>query len=57
MVGDSITYGYGSTDPSTKSYPSVFAELIGKKDRVKVLNLGVSGRTMMKNGDYPYWNE
>ena len=22
-----------------------------------ILNLGVGGRTMMKDGDYPYWNE
>ena len=26
-------------------------------DTIEVINLGVSGRTMMKNGDYPYWNE
>ena len=26
-------------------------------DEIEVINLGVSGRTMMKNGDFPYWNE
>ena len=26
-------------------------------EEVEVINLGVGGRTMMKNGDYPYWNE
>merc|ERR1719183_1637137 len=26
-------------------------------NKYEVINLGVSGRTMMKNGDYPYWKE
>ena len=26
-------------------------------DTIEIVNLGVGGRTMMKNGDYPYWNE
>ena len=58
MVGDSITYGYGSTDPATMSYPAQFARMLGgKNSRFDVRDYGVSGRTVMKNGDYPYWNE
>merc|ERR1711907_81536 len=57
MVGDSITYGYGSSDPATKSYPAQFAKLLGNQPNIDVHNFGVSGRTMMKTGDYPYWNE
>ena len=57
MVGDSITYGYGSADPATDSYPSQFAKMLGDDSKYEVHNFGVSGRTMMKSGDYPYWNE
>jgi hypothetical protein len=24
---------------------------------IEMINLGISGRTMQKNGDVPYWNE
>ena len=26
-------------------------------EEVEVINLGIGSRTMMKTGDYPYWNE
>ena len=31
--------------------------MLGENPRFVVHNFGVGGRTMMKNGDYPYWNE
>lgn len=52
-VGDSITWGNGSS--SGKSYPAQLRELLGSAFEVK--NFGVSGRTLLKKGDYPYWNE
>lgn len=52
-VGDSITKGAGA-GPG-KSYPSQLQELLG--DKWNVGNFGVSGRTLLKKGDHPYWNE
>lgn len=52
-IGDSITQGSGA-DPG-KSYPSQLQEMLG--DQWKVSNFGVSGRTLLKKGDFPYWNE
>ncbi|HTJ77934.1 MAG TPA: sialate O-acetylesterase [Rariglobus sp.] len=53
-IGDSITYGAFLQDPSTQSYPPQLQALLGN-DFI-VTNYGVSGRTMLKNGDSPYWN-
>ncbi len=52
-VGDSITQGSGAAQG--KSYPSQLQELLG--ERWKVGNFGVSGRTLLRKGDHPYWNE
>lgn len=52
-VGDSITFGSGA-EPG-KSYPSQLQALLG--DKWQVGNFGVSGRTLLKKGDFPYWNE
>ncbi len=52
-IGDSITKGAGASPG--KSYPSQLQELLG--DTWKVGNFGVSGRTLLKKGDNPYWNE
>lgn len=54
-VGNSITFGYGLASPSTQSYPSRLQVLLGSSYAVS--NFGVSARTMLKNGDRPYWNE
>ena len=55
-VGDSITEGVCSSDESTHSWPSQLQDMLKKEEHV-IENYGVSGRTMMKNGDRPYWNE
>lgn len=52
-IGDSITQGSGAA--KGQSYPSQLQALLG--DQWKVGNFGVSGRTLLKKGDYPYWNE
>jgi acyl-CoA thioesterase I len=52
-IGDSITEGLGREHPD--SYPSQLQLLLGEAYEVK--NFGVSGRTLLKKGDFPYWNE
>lgn len=52
-IGDSITQGSGAA--KGKSYPAQLQELLG--DKWKVGNFGVSGRTLLKKGDFPYWKE
>ena len=56
-VGDSITFGSCSSDPDTKSYPSQLMYMLKDDTKFEVINLGLGGRTMMKTGDMPYWNE
>lgn len=54
-IGNSITYGSGIPDRPRDSYPSQLGRMLG--DRWIVGNFGVGGRTMLKNGDFPYWKE
>lgn len=51
-VGDSITYGAGIKNRDRDSYPSVLGRLLG--DKWAVRNFGVSGATLLHNGDKPY---
>lgn len=50
-VGNSITYG----GLGSNSYPQQLGSLLGAHYDVR--NFGVSGTTMLKKGDFPYWNE
>jgi lysophospholipase L1-like esterase len=52
-VGDSITYGFAIDDREHKSYPAQLAVLLGAGYEVK--NFGVSAATLLKHGDYTYW--
>jgi acyl-CoA thioesterase I len=52
-IGDSITQGVGAA--KGQSYPSQLQAMLG--DKWKVGNFGVSGRTLLKKGDHPYWIE
>ena len=54
-VGDSITYGAGVAGRESNSYPAVLGKLLGEKYEVK--NFGVSGATLLKKGDNPYWKQ
>lgn len=53
FVGNSITQGPGRDNPD--SYPLQVGALLG--DAYEVKNFGVSGRTLLRKGDYPFWNE
>ncbi|MBN1781987.1 T9SS type A sorting domain-containing protein [bacterium] len=55
VVGNSITEGVGVGVPSRDSYPAQLGMYLG--DQFEVGNFGVSGRTMLKNGDFPIWAE
>lgn len=55
-IGDSITYGLGVWhDRDNKSYPAVLNNLLG--DSYQTLNYGLSGRTLLSEGDRPYDKE
>lgn len=52
-VGNSITAGYGSTSEET-AWPALANKLLGKQ--YAVYNCAVSGTTMFKRSDAPYWS-
>ena len=52
-VGDSITFGAGVENREVNAYPQVLDRLLG--DRATVVNFGRSGATLLKEGDFPYW--
>ena len=52
-VGDSITQG--TKLPRRMTYPEQLQKMLGSPWIVK--NFGKSGCTLMKKGDFPYWNE
>jgi len=54
-VGDSITFGSGLKDRHHDSYPSQLGRMLG--DGYEVQNFGVSGSTLLKKGDRPYWDQ
>jgi lysophospholipase L1-like esterase len=54
-VGNSITEGTAAGDPTIYGYPAELGKFLG--DGWWVKNCGVSGRTMLRNGDFPIWNE
>jgi acetyl esterase/lipase len=54
-IGNSITDGHGIDMASANGYPAVLQKKLGKEYWVK--NFGVSARTMLNKGDYPYMNE
>lgn len=51
-VGNSITYGYGTANPETDSYPAQLQVLLG--DAYEVGNFGRSGATLLYHGHRPY---
>jgi len=54
-IGNSITYGSGIENREQNAYPAKLDSLLGEGYEVR--NFGVSGRTLLKKGDYPYWEE
>ena len=51
-VGNSITYGYGTANPLTDSYPAQLQILLGED--YEVGNFGLSGATLLTRGHKPY---
>ena len=51
-IGNSVTYGYGHTNPNETSYPQQLSKLLG--DDYKVGNFGKSGATLLNKGHRPY---
>ena len=54
-VGDSITFGSGIKDRNSNSYPAQLSSMLGKNTTVS--NFGVSGATLLKKGNKPYWSQ
>lgn len=54
-IGNSITYGVRLANRKKDSYPAVLGRALGRG--YEVLNFGVSGRTALRKGEHPYWNE
>jgi acyl-CoA thioesterase I len=54
-IGNSITEGFGLQTPSTQSYPARLQALLGSGYQVE--NEGVTAKTLLKNGDQPYWTQ
>ncbi len=55
IIGNSITEGSFLKDPVENSYPGQLAKMLPAGWEVG--NFGVSGRTMLKKGDFPIWKE
>ena len=54
-IGNSITDGHGIEMAPAYGYPAELQKILGQDYWVK--NFGVSARTMLNKGDYPYMNE
>ena len=54
-IGNSITEGFGIEMTSQLSYPAQLQKILG--DGYHVKNFGVSSRTLLNKGDWPYQNE
>jgi lysophospholipase L1-like esterase len=54
-IGNSITDGYGIDMRTKYGYPAQLQGILG--DGYWVKNFGVSSRTMLNKGDWPYMNE
>ena len=52
-VGDSITFGAGVENRQVNAYPQVLDRLLGESATVG--NFGRSGATLLKKGDFSYW--
>lgn len=54
-VGDSITFGACVQDREKNCYPAVLGGLLGNGFDVR--NFGVSGATLLRKGDLPWWSQ
>jgi len=64
-IGDSITYGASIKNRARDCYPAQLGRMLGENGTPRgvshcgwqVRNFGVSGATLLKKGDLPYWNQ
>jgi acyl-CoA thioesterase-1 len=58
FIGNSITYGVGLSNPSLQSYPAQLNDMLTGKygDTCIIGNFAITTKTMLKNGDEPFWN-
>lgn len=54
-IGNSITYGMGTDNPATDSYPAQLGRLLG--DNYEVGNFGKSRSTLLSKGHFPYFDQ
>ena len=54
-IGDSITEGFGIDLSGSFGYPALLQQMLG--DGYQVRNYGISARTLLSSGDYPYTRE
>jgi len=54
-IGDSITFGASIKNRTRDCYPAQLGRMLGEKWQIR--NFGVSGATLLKKGDLPYWNQ
>ncbi|MFW6222423.1 MAG: D-alanyl-lipoteichoic acid biosynthesis protein DltD [Bacteroidota bacterium] len=52
-IGNSITYGSSIENRDSNSYPAQLQQILGNDYDIE--NFGVSGATLLKQGDKPYW--
>ena len=52
-IGASITYGARLENREQNCYPAQLQKMLG--DKYQVVNYGVSGTTLLRKGDDPYW--
>lgn len=52
-IGNSITYGAGIVNRQNNNYPTQLQAMLGTE--YEVMNFGVSGTTLLKKGNNPYW--
>lgn len=51
-IGDSITFGGGTQDPTTQSYPAQLQRMLGEGYAVR--NFGIGGSAILRTGSRPY---
>ena len=54
-IGDSIVYGAFLENREKNNWPAVLGHWLGSGYEVR--NFGISGTTMLKKGNSPYWNQ
>ena len=59
FIGNSITYGATLSNPKTDCYPAQLGQMLEKifGDTCILGNFAKSGRTMLKHGNFPIWND